>query len=135
MRNCIRRLGGRRLEMSAPDDWIPANSAVDACKIANISYATAASKCQSLQGDAVFLEACIYDFCSSDGDESLVQNAVQSKQREVARSKRFSASVTAVTTTTSSHEGTFLSFAPRVTPLSIWAGMVVSIVLVIQRAC
>merc|ERR1712167_34613 len=92
MSNCIRRLGGRRLEMSAPDDWIPATSAREACKAASISYEAAASKCQALQSDTAFFEACIYDFCASDGDEALVKNAVDSKQREVARSKMFSVS-------------------------------------------
>lgn len=124
MSNCVRRLGGRRLEMSAPDDWIPANNAKEACTMAGISYDVAAEKCQKLQDDVAFFEACIYDFCASDGDEALVENAVDSKQREIARSKVFKSSAAIATTTVGSHVGHALSLAPTTTRLSVLAILV-----------
>lgn len=98
MSNCVRRLDGRRLEMSAPDDWIPVANASESCAVAGISHDAAAEKCQTLQEDTSFFEACIYDYCASDGDKALVENAIDSKQREVARSKSFPSATTTSTT-------------------------------------
>jgi len=120
--NCIRRLDGRRLEMSQPDDWAPAASAEDACQLSGISYDVAAEKCQTLRDDLVYFKACIYDYCASDGDESLVSNAVESKQREVARAQVFQTSTSSrVTTTRNLREGYSYSSAQAAAPLSLLA--------------
>lgn len=100
MSNCIRRLGGRRLEMSQPQDWIPAANADEACKAAGIPLDVAAGKCQTLRKDTAFFHACMYDYCASDGDDALVKNAVDSKQREVERSQIFKAPAPSSATTT-----------------------------------
>jgi hypothetical protein len=65
----------------------------------------------------------------------VVVTVVESKQQGIDRSKRFSAVVsTTVTTTTSANDGVFLSFALGSTPLSNWATLIVSILLVMKRA-
>jgi len=118
--NCIRRLNGRHLEMIRPSDWVPAATAEDACKLSGISRDIAAERCEALRKDAVYFEACIYDYCASDGDESLVSNAVESKQREVARAAVFkTASPSTVTTTRHLRQGDSFSSALTSAPLSL----------------
>jgi len=46
-----------------------------ACTDAGISYATAVSKCQKLKNNAAFFKSCIFDYCASKGDDSMVDGA------------------------------------------------------------
>merc|ERR1712061_542440 len=92
----------RRLNRSPTDGWYQATNATDACRMSNISHAVAMKKCRMLEEDAYYFDACVYDYCASHGDDSLVTNAVESKQREVA----MAASVS-------------VSFRPAVAPVSM----------------
>jgi len=82
-----RRLHGLGRQMST---WVPWSSPNEACDLANIWYVTAAEKCKALETTATFYEACIYDYCGSGGDEAFVQNALASREREVARARVYS---------------------------------------------
>jgi len=119
MSNCIRRLDGRRLEMSQPVDWAPVANAEEACRLSGISHSDASEKCQALSDDPVYLDACIYDYCASAGEESLVANAVESRKREVARAQIYKTSAALGVTTTES-----LSSAPTAAPVSMLAILV-----------
>jgi len=79
----------RRLETSEvrEDPAHETPSPKEVCEVAQIAYTRAAEKCNALTNDVAFFEACIFDYCASDGDESFVQNAMDSKQRELARAK------------------------------------------------
>jgi len=54
----------------------------EACKAAGISYAAAVSKCSALKNDAAFFSSCIFDYCASKGDDSMVAGAVESQIRQ-----------------------------------------------------
>lgn len=135
MTNCVRRLDGRRLEMSQPADWVPATNAEDACKLAGISQDVAAGKCQSISDDPTFFQACIYDYCASDGDEALVNNAIESKQREEARAEIFKASTSPSVPTTSLRAGyTPWNSSPTAAQVSLFALSFVSAALLYSSA-
>jgi hypothetical protein len=70
--HCLRRLSaGRRL----PENEVQPESLEEVCQKSNITYSTATDKCQGLASDAGFFEGCIYDYCATGGDDSMVQNA------------------------------------------------------------
>merc|ERR1712039_711790 len=106
------------------------------------SHAQATDKCKALQEDDDFFQACVYDYCASEGDESFVENAMESKTRQVARAKMWgspnvsSASLMSTNTptlsstkmapTTTQNSGTpiELSSASIVAPFTMWIALV-----------
>jgi hypothetical protein len=69
-----RRLSGRRLTRT--------NNTVlkQICQEVDISLSVAHKKCQQLQGQEAFLEACMYDYCATGGIEQFVESAINVAQ-------------------------------------------------------
>merc|ERR1712232_1371849 len=67
---------------------VPDTTGQEACASANppIALSVAQAKCQSV-GDAAMVEACIIDYCSSDGDDAVTENAKDEASNEPADAK------------------------------------------------
>jgi hypothetical protein len=72
--------------ISPPAKQVSAQTGKKACSEMRISYETAAEQClilsqHTVQGDEPFLQdACIFDYCLSNGDESFVEDALAVEQ-------------------------------------------------------
>jgi len=54
---------------------VPYTDTADACKKANIPLTAAESKCAKLKSKPAFYKGCILDYCASDGDPEIVEDA------------------------------------------------------------
>jgi hypothetical protein len=61
----------------------PGTTAAQACASESIAYSAAEAKCATFLSDSVNLEACILDYCTSGGDEGMVENAEEESSRVV----------------------------------------------------
>jgi len=62
-----------------PPDWKPLTGPQDACAAAGISFEKASAKCAPLK-EQKNKDSCIFDYCASDGVESVVANSVSSEK-------------------------------------------------------
>lgn len=108
MSDCSSALGNRRLAEGVHSIQAPAMTAEDACTKAGILLDVARDKCKALDDpeDTFFLEACVFDYCASNGDDALVANAMDAKRREVTLGTANSASTTTSTIELRNHPTT-----------------------------
>jgi len=67
---------------SEPPGWKPLAGPRDACERAGIPYDDAVSKCGKLDSQSPHFSACIFDYCATDGDESMVTDAINAEQQD-----------------------------------------------------
>jgi hypothetical protein len=78
--------GGNDLILDVAGGWTPPANSKEACATAvpKADYAKAQDLCKEIKEDAAFYEACLFDYCVTGGDTSVVQNAIDSKKADKA---------------------------------------------------
>jgi hypothetical protein len=80
--NCARRLSTERRLTDEME-----TTAETVCQEANMSYAGAFAKCQALENEPAYLNACIFDYCASNGDDAFVRSSAEAAARSKERTQ------------------------------------------------
>lgn len=69
-------------EPQAPENWATSVDKESACRLAGISISDASAACNSLIDSQVFFNDCVFDYCATNGDASVVSELERDKAHQ-----------------------------------------------------